>query len=83
MLEKKMSKFAQERANKAKLLNKEKTSQNEDSFPKIIIGNVVERTEGTTAEQNAIANVSFDDSEGFPKPKRIDKKVFFCPNCAK
>lgn len=41
----------------------------------IIIGNIVERKEGIELQRNVVEVVSFDDSEGFPKPKRIDKKV--------
>lgn len=73
---KRISKFAQERAKQSKTKDKE-TSSAVSSFASrnIVIGNIVERTEGIGSEQNVVENVSFDDSEGFPKPKRIDKKV--------
>lgn len=75
-LAKKLSKFAQERAKQSKTLEKEKTSTESGFTPSnIIIGNIVERKEGIAPDRSAVDNVSFDDSVGFPKPKRIDKKV--------
>lgn len=73
---KKLSKFAQERAKQTKALEKEK-SNTESGFTasNIIIGNIVERKEGIGLDRSEVECVSFDDSVGFPKPKRIDKKV--------
>lgn len=70
-----MSKFAQERAKQSTTSEKEKTDGTFSSG-NIIIGNIVERKEGVERDRIVVENLSFDDSEGFPKPKRIDKKVF-------
>lgn len=75
LLAKKLSKFALERAKQSKASDNEKPTLGTSSMRNIIIGNVVERSEGKPVEHNEVENVSFDDSEGFPKPKRIDKKV--------
>lgn len=76
LLAKKLSKFAQERAKQAKT-DKEKANEGDNlSSRNIIIGNIVERIEGVEPIPNVVENFSFDDSEGFPKPKRIDQKVF-------
>lgn len=71
-----MSKFAQERAKHSKEPKKPKTDAEDGSLRNIIIGNIVERQDGQPIQQNKVENVSFDDSNGFPKPKRIDQKVF-------
>lgn len=75
VLAKKMSKFAQERAMRSKAPDKPKAATEDGSLRNVIIGNIVERKEGQSIQLNEVENVSFDDSEGFPKPKRIDKKV--------
>lgn len=70
-----MSKFAQERAKQSKVTENAEAVPNANSLHNIIIGNIVERTEGGSSNQIADENVSLDDSKGFPKPKRIDQKV--------
>lgn len=71
-----MSKFAQERAKKSKVMDSEEIAPNTNPIRNIIIGNIVERTEGESSSKQIVdENVSFDDSKGFPKPKRIDQKV--------
>lgn len=75
-LAKKLSKFAQERKKQSKTLEKEKNNTESGLTPSnIIIGNIVERKEGIGLDRSAVESVSIDDSVGFPKPKRIDKKV--------
>lgn len=74
---KKLSKFAQERAKQSNKASAEK-AEPESSQPasKIIIGNIVERTEGAS-QLNVCEDALFDEAKGFPKPERIDQKVFF------
>lgn len=70
-----MSKFAQERAKHQKQSEKGKhVSVESPSNSRIIIGNIVERNEGVRLAKT-IVEETFDDSQGFPKPQRIDKKV--------
>lgn len=58
-------------------VDKEKTDpDNNRPSHNIIIGNIVERTEGVT-QSNVEQNAFFDDSKGFPRPERIDQKVIF------
>lgn len=73
---KKVSKFAQERAKKSKVSDGENVTSNTNSLQNIIIGNIVERTEGESSKLILDESMSTDDSKGFPKPKRIDQKVF-------
>lgn len=76
-LAKKVSKFAQERAKKSKVSDGEEVASNTNPLRNIIIGNIVERTEGALSKPIFDENVPFDDSKGFPKPKRIDQKVLY------
>ena len=71
---KKMSKFAQERAKQLKVSDSEESAPKASPLQNIIIGNIVERREGKSSKL-AEEITSFDDSKGFPKPKRIDQKV--------
>lgn len=71
-----MSKFAQERAKKSKVPDAEETASNTNPLRNIIIGNIVERTEGKSTKQIFDECEPIDDSKGFPKPKRIDQKVY-------
>lgn len=74
-----MSKFAQDREKQSKAVDKEKTSTDR-ALPSrnIIIGGIVERVESDSSTENVIENVSFGESSGFPRAKRIDQKVL-CP----
>lgn len=70
-----MSKFAQERAKKSKVSDSAEVASNTNPLRNIIIGNIVERTEGGQSKRIGDESVILDDSKGFPKPKRIDQKV--------
>lgn len=80
-LAKSVSKFARERAqlkaSSASISNTDRgDSQPANTFSQnVIIGNIVERSESAHAVEFAEINSDFDSSGGFPRPKRIDKKV--------
>lgn len=85
-LAKNVSQFAQKRAQ----LHQQETKSNavtDDNradltnesvnFPKLIIGNIVERKEESSGNisQNATKRTICDSINGFPKPQRIDRNV--------
>lgn len=73
---KKISKFASERLNQSKKsTNEAKVFNNNATLSNIIIGNIVERNENDENTKTTIEKSLFRETEGFPRPKRIDRKV--------
>lgn len=75
---KKISKFARERLNQSKQsTNEAKVSNNNATLSNIIIGNIVERNENDENTKTTIEKSLFRETEGFPRPKRIDQNVSY------
>lgn len=77
LIAKKVSRFAQERANKLKSLESQLKSSTPTLSSNIIIGPIVERNDMDGIVVESTSKSAEVNEGGFPKPQRINQNVIF------